>query len=212
MIAAVLSLQPMRVVDKIRFGPFSTAYHSSLVDDAFKTALSAFLESDLIPQLDEPATDAEGTLIATFDKEQHCGPNSLVRDIFTLELTLYSDNGTSELKSDVTFNATNKSFSPRTGYDHYFYLWTPARKEHREREMAAIHRLVDDIKLGRSNRECPICHEPVSAINNPEIFDVRCRGDRCFQYNFHKDEHGRLAHGHFFTKHPAKRTEPSDAL
>lgn len=199
----------MRLVEQLQFGPFSSAYHRELVGDEFTAGLERFLQGELLPQLSEPLRDAEGTLTATFDADRFCGPKSLVRDIFTLELVLVSDAGTSELKSDIVFNAADWSFFPRTGHGNFFYLWTPARKEQRQSEMAEIQCLIDDIQRGESNRECPVCHQPVSAIDNSATFDVRCHSNRCFQYNYHKDERGRLAHGHFFTKHPMKRAKES---
>jgi len=196
----------MQLVDQIQFGPFSTQYHSALVDLKFKTALSAFLDRGLLTQLDEPADDAAGTLVATFDNDRYCGPNSLVRNLFTLELTLFGPDGTSDLKSDIEFDANTKSFSARTGHGHHFYLWTPSRKQDREAEMGLIQRLVDDFQRDHGvGIKCPICNGHVSAIDDPAIFDVRCTEQRCFQYNYHKDDTGRLAHGHFFTKHPAIR-------
>jgi hypothetical protein len=201
----------MRIVDELRFGPFSAAYHRALANDEFKATLQDFLERELLPQLDEPILEADGTLAATFDCDRYCGPNSLVRDIFTLDVVLVGDGGRSDLKSDIVFNASDGSFSPRTGHGHHFYVWTPTRRRNRERELEAIQRVVDDIQHGReSNPECPICAGSLAAVNNADIFDVRCTDNRCFQYNYHKDENGRLAHGHFFAKHPEERAEQCD--
>ncbi len=197
----------MRPVDHIDFGPFSTRYHTTLVDDDFKTSLSAFLDAKLLPQLDVPSDDAAGSLVATFDSDRYCGPNSLVRDIFTLEITLFGPDGNSELKSDIEFHRETETFSPRSGHGHHFYLWTPSRKRAREVEMELIQRLVDDYQRTHCvGLTCPICHGRVEGIDDPMTFDVRCTGQRCFVYNYHKDEAGRLAHGHFFTKHPELRT------
>ncbi|EMI21872.1 hypothetical protein RMSM_01201 [Rhodopirellula maiorica SM1] len=198
----------MRITDQIRFGPFSSAYHRGLVDDAFKATLQQFLERELLPQLDELIRDAEGSLVATFDSDRYCGPNSLVRDVFTLELVLVGDTGTSELKSDIVFNAIDRSFCPRTGHGHRFYVWTPLRRKTHEHEMESIQRVIEIIqRCDETDPECPICAGSVSAINNSDIFEVRCTVNRCFQYNYHKDKNGRLVHGHFFTKHPEERTE-----
>jgi hypothetical protein len=201
----------MQLVGTIRFGPFYTSYHRDLVDATFKKQLERFLRDNLLPQLDSPLQELEGTLTATFDNEKNCGPNSLVRDIFTLECVAVCDDGTSDLKSDIVYDPVGRTFAPRTGFDRYFYVWTPARKRAREDELAAIQRVVDDIMRGdRSEFACPICGGHITAINNPDIFDARCSRQHCFVYNFHKDERGRLAHGHFFTKHPMKRAEQSD--
>ena len=198
----------MPIVDAIRFGPFTADYHRSLVNDDFKVALERFFERELIPQLDNPILSADGAFTATFDEDRYCGPRSLVRDIFSLELSLVDDGGTSDLESDVVFNPKSNSFTPRTGHGHYFYLWTPIRKRQREQELESIQRVVDDIQGNRTHSVlCPICAGTLSTINNADIFVVRCANGRCFQYDYHKDEAGRLAHGHFFTKHPDDRAE-----
>ncbi len=196
----------MLIVDSIRFGPFAADYHRSVVNEQFKATLERFFDRELIPQLDEPIVSADGTFSATFDSDRYCGPNSLVRDIFSLELVLVGDGGNSELKSDVVFDRESGTFSPRTGHGHFFYLWTPSRKRRRKREFELIQRLVDDIQANRTSLlACPICGGTLSAINNADIFDVRCPAKRCFHYNYHKDGEGRLSHGHFFTKHPGER-------
>jgi hypothetical protein len=196
----------MKLVDQIQFGPFSTHYHANLVDADFKTALSAFLDSKLLPQLDEPTDDADGMLVATFDSDRYCGPNSLVKNIFTLEMTLLGPDGNSELKTDIEFHPNTKTFSPRAGYGHHFYVWTPRRKRDRETELELIQRLADDFqRTHRVGLKCPICHGNVTGVDDPTIFDIRCTEQRCFVYNYHKDENGRLAHGHFVTKHPELR-------
>lgn len=198
----------MQLVDQIQFGPFATSYHRKLVDAAFKQRLELFLQVNLLPQLDSSLRELDGAVTATFNNEKNCGSNSLVRNIFTVECVAICDNGTSELKSDIVYDPVGGAFKPRTGHDRYFYVWTPSRKRTREFELAAIQRIVDEIVLGgRNGFDCPICGGLITAINNPDIFDARCSHQRCFVYNFHKDKHGRLLHGHFFTKHPMKRAE-----
>ena len=157
-------------------------------------------------QLDEPAREASGTLTATFDNDRYCGPNSLVRNIFTLEIALYGEDGKSDLKSDIVFNSGTSAFSGRTGHGHHFYLWTPKRKAHRENELEMIQRLVDDFRRTHmTGLKCPICQGNVAGVDDPLTFELRCVDSRCFVYNYHKDEDGRLAHGHFFTYHPTFR-------
>ncbi len=198
----------MKLVDQLRFGPFSTSYHRESVNATFKEQLELFLQHNLILQLDSPLREFDGTLTATFDNEKNCGHTSLVRDIFTLECIAICDDGMSDVNSDIVYDPVHGAFTPRTGFDNFFYVWTPTRKRTRESELSAIQRVVDDIMRGEaSDFECPICGGEITAVNNPEIFDARCKRRRCFVYNFHKDECGRLAHGHFFTTHPMKRTE-----
>ena len=199
----------MRLTDHVRFGPFKTPYHRDLVDADFVHTFEQFLFANLMPQFDSPLRELDGSLTAAFDNEKNCGPNSLVRDIFSFECIAICDDGKSELKSDVVFDATGRTFTPRHGFDRYFYVWTPNRKRQRELELLQIQSVVDDIMRGNlTGLACPICRGNISAVNNTDIFDARCLRHRCFVYNYHKDERGRLAHGHFFTTHPMKRAEP----
>lgn len=194
----------VRLIDHLEFGPFSTSYHRDLVTAAFKEQLEYFLQQNLLPQLDSPLREFEGSLIPTFDSEANCGPNSLVRDIFTLECTLVCDDGVSEFKSDIVYDLASESFTPRTGHRRSFYVWTPTRRSAREEDLSAIQCVVDAIMRGeRRAFECPMCGGKIIAVNNPHQFDARCASQGCFEYNFHKDDRGRLAHGHFFTNHPA---------
>ncbi len=110
----------MALIDKIEFGPFTTSYHRDLVDTTFKEKLDHFLKGSLLSQLDSPLLELSGRLIATFDNVRNCGPNSLVRDIFTLECVAVCDDGTSDLKSDIVYDRKHGIFTPRTGFDHYF--------------------------------------------------------------------------------------------
>lgn len=200
----------MRIVDQIRFGPFGTAYHRALVDDTFQLSLEDFLERNLLPQCDAPIHGADGALTATFDDEQFCGPTSLVRNIFSLELDLFGEAGDSKLKADVVYDVQRQSFAARTGHDYHFYLWTPSRRQQRATELAAIENLVTSTRQGCVDQQtCPICGGNIAVIDDSLTFDVRCRGDHCFKHNYHKDGKGRPVHGHFFVKHPSKRVGPS---
>jgi hypothetical protein len=38
----------------IQFGPFASAYHSAAMTPEFKEALGAFLEKELLPQVEQP--------------------------------------------------------------------------------------------------------------------------------------------------------------
>ena len=194
----------MQIVNKLQLGPFKSHYHRELVGNAFLVSLEQFLAKQLLPKLDGEPNNADGSLIATFPLERNCGPSSLVRDIFTLELQVDGSDGTSHLKADIVYDPLTRTFSPRTGHDHQFYVWTPARKIQRESLMEKIQRLMDDIQRHRQyDDSCPICRGQLSVVDDANMFDVRCREKRCFNYNYHKDERGRLAHGHFRVVHPA---------
>ena len=78
----------MQITNQLEFGPFATQYHRKLVDDEFVRSLEDFLQENLLTQLDRPATEAAGIVNAAFPKNQYCGPNSLVKNFFTLEIHL----------------------------------------------------------------------------------------------------------------------------
>jgi hypothetical protein len=196
----------MQIVDRIQFGPYSTQYHSAIVTNQFKLSLSTFLNTNLLNQLDEPACDANGKLTSTFTSDRYCGPNSLVRNLFSLEIELFGADGKSDLKADIEFHPETQTFSPRSGYGHHFYLWTPSRKRNRDFELKMIRVVVEDFRRTHDKElRCPICHGTLTGVDDSLTFDLRCTDHRCFVYNYHKDEDGRLAHGHFFTKHPETR-------
>lgn len=202
----------MQLVDQIQVGPFTRLYHRDLADVSFKEQLESFLQRNLLSQLDSPIREFSGTLTATYaGNEKKCGPNSSLRNIFTLECVAFCDDGTSELKADIVYDPERRTFRPRTGRDRYFFVWTPLRKKTREAELSAIQRVVDDILRGERRKfTCPICGGKITATNTPNKFDATCMRRRCFVYSFDKDERGRLTHGRFFTKHPEKRAEESD--
>jgi hypothetical protein len=197
----------MQLVATINFGPFRTDYHRDLVDSTFQHQLECFLQQQLVPQLDAALHEFQGTLRAKFDDEMYCGPRSLVRDIFTLECIAVCDDGTSSLKSDIVYDPVHGSFAPRTSHSQFFYVWTPARIRMNRDELAAIQRVIDSVHRGEViELACPLCGGPLTAVNDSRFFDVRCQGQRCFVRNYHKDEDGGLAHGHFIKKHPLERT------
>jgi hypothetical protein len=190
----------MRLVDHIEIGPFTASYHRALVNDVFISSLASFLDDALLSQCDMTPDEAEGSLVAVFDAERYCGENSLVRDLFTLDLRLFADDGVSEIKADIVYDPQSRNFAARPGHNRRFYLWTPRRKEIREDHLAAIQRIVDDVLAGRTVVACcPFCSGAIDVVNDRSLFDVRCLGKRCFEYNYHKDDRGRLLHGHFFT-------------
>ena len=180
--------------DAIVYGPFDADYHRATVQDSFKRALSDFLASKLLPQLDHAFTDAAGTLTACFGEDRFCGPNSLVRDCFRLELQFRGPDGESRIKTEITRDRDGQ-FSARRG--HSLHLWTPSRQRKRQLEQEAIHKTVRAILDNAVEKPfCPLCAAVLQVINAPALFDVVCP-NRCFKYNFHRDENGKPLHGTF---------------
>jgi hypothetical protein len=69
----------------IEFGPFKSDYHKAAVDTDFRDLLNDYLVGQLLPQVDEPFENTVGRLVATYDDQKYCGPNSAVRDFYTLD-------------------------------------------------------------------------------------------------------------------------------
>jgi hypothetical protein len=186
--------------DAILYGPFNAEYHRAVVDDTFKKELREFLASKLLPQLDHVFTDARGTLTACFDEDRYCGPNSLVRDCFRLELQFRGPDGESQIKTEIIRNRDGQ-FSARRG--HSLYLWTPSRQRKCQSVQEAIQTTVDAILDNAVQRSMsPLCSAELRVMNAISLFDVFCP-NRCFKYSFHRDENGRFAHGHFMMATPS---------
>jgi hypothetical protein len=206
--AAVLFLpfsSMRRLVDQLRFGPFAAAYYCALVDDEFKSALESYFERELWPQLDGTPDEIEGTIIARYDKDSFCHPECLVRNIFRIDAVIVDSTGASELDSDIVYDSDSKSFSARTGHDHFFYAWTPSRKQQREAEWGAINRLADDFLRGSgAGLACPICGGEVWGINEPNCFRLRCTAGGCFRIRRNGFQ-GKFVSGSSSLKHPLER-------
>jgi hypothetical protein len=185
--------------DAIVYGPFNAEYHRVIVDDNFKRALREFLASKLLPQLDHAFTDVAGTLTACFDEDRFGGPNSLVRDCFRLEVAFRGSDGESRIKTEVVYHPGGP-FAIRRG--HSLYLWTPLRQRKRQSEQEAIQNTVRTILDHVSDRPtCPLCSTALNVIDAPDLFAVVCP-NRCFDYDFHRNEKGEFLHGHFFMRDP----------
>ncbi|PXX38524.1 hypothetical protein [Undibacterium pigrum] len=188
----------------IQFGPFASAYHSQSTSAEFKLAFSKFLEQHLLPQVEHPFDSTSGTLLASYDDEKYCGPNSLVRDIYNFDFSFHRKSGDDSIKIELVFNARDQSFSTRRNKP--FYLWTVSRRERYQEQGQRIEALCQRIaKQEPVNAVCPICSTSLHVHDSPTLFDVRCP-NRCFNYNYHRDPvDGQFLHGHFF------RGDPVDA-
>src|ERR1700742_856967 len=92
----------------IQFGPFLTSYHQKAVDVQFRELLGAYLEKELLPQVEEPFDSTTGNLTAKIDDDKHCGPNSLVKDTYKLEFSFLRVGSSDDIKVQIRRN-------PRTG-------------------------------------------------------------------------------------------------
>ena len=191
----------MRIADHLRLGKCRTKYHRALVDDCFFDALGHLLDDTISAQLQEPLLSATGTVTPTYNHKRHCGPISLVRDIFTVDARFQSESGETTLKADVMYDLSSQSFRPRNDYDYYF--WTPERQEKHKDNISKIEQYIDRIKRDvDATHRCPICDGMLSVTDSTKLFNVRCVDSDCFVYNYHRDEKGRILHGHFFPSRP----------
>jgi len=182
----------------IEFGPFKSNYHKAAVDAGFREALNDYLVAQLLPQVDEPFDSTVGRLLATYDDQKYCGPNSAVRDFYSLDLEFRRPSGADAIKADLAYSSAQRSFSPRY-QGNPLYLWTASRKEAQTRRTNSIKLVCDRILCGEvATAQCPCCGAELQTINSPGLFDVSCPA-RCFNYNFHRDpQTGAFQHGHFF--------------
>lgn len=187
---------------KLRFGPFKSAYHAEAMTTDFKEALGAFLEIHLLPQVEQPFESTDGSVVAAYNDEKYCGPNSMVRDIYKLEFFFHRPGGSDSIKAELVFSPKNKTFTTRRNKP--LYLWTVRRRE----GYLVQGRNIQDLCARIAKREsaeaiCPLCSTALVVHDSPSLFDVRCPG-RCFSYHYHRDpKDGQFLHGNFFRNEPS---------
>jgi hypothetical protein len=184
----------------IVFGPFRTNYHSLAVDGAFRESLSAYLEKNLLPQVEDPYSSTEGTLVAAFNEEKYCGPNSLVKDVYVLDFSFVREGERDSIKVDLIRNNDTGEFRPRyrgAGLE----LSTAKRRAAGGAFLRDIQTLVDRILRGEETElVCPSCGGQMTLVNSLHLFDLTCPVG-CVTYNFHRDpESGAASHGHVFCR------------
>jgi len=187
----------------IVFGPFATNYHREIANDSFKEALSAFLESELLPQVEQPYESTSGSLTAMYNEERYCGPHSALRDNFCLKFSFHGAAGDETLDTVIEFDPRSGSFK-RHGLTPV-YLWTQRRREKQRIEDERHDRMKRGIQLlcqrilkrEVADPTCPKCSDNLKVTDRPDLFDIRCPSG-CFNYNFHRDpSSGEFLHGHF---------------
>src|SRR5215204_5732066 len=125
----------------IKFGPFKTVYHKHAVDEGFREALSAFLQRELLPQLDGDYLRTHGRLTAEFNENKYCGPNSAVRDAYKVEFSFVQREGVAEVNAKIYRDPKTGSFRPR--YKALpLTLWTQKRKQEQQVFRQAIDAIV----------------------------------------------------------------------
>jgi hypothetical protein len=181
----------------IQFGPFLTQYHQRAVNKEFREALSAYLEAELLPQVDEPFGSTTGSLTAEVNEERLCGPGSLVKDTYKLDFQFLRPGSPDKIQAKIRRSPRTGAFTSRDP----LYLWTVKRKKQDEIYRANIDDIVARITRGESAAwQCPRCESPLRLVNQERVFDLTCpRG--CFNYSFHRDPTtGEFLHGHFFSR------------
>jgi hypothetical protein len=186
---------------QVTFGPFLSEYHRALVGETFREALGDFIRERLLSQVDHQVDAMVGGVVACFDEDKYCGPNSAVRNLFRLNLAFRHEDDESRIEIDLECGPQAAGFSPRRGES--LYVWTPSRRNRRQAEQTSVRLMVKHIlEEGVQIALCPLCSLPLRVVNTAAIFDVSCPA-RCFKFNFHKDEDGQPLHGHFFMGKPA---------
>lgn len=190
----------------IQYGPARTAYHQNAMDDRFKEALGAYLERDLLPQVDEPYDSTAGSVAPVFNEERYCGPHSAVRDVYRLRFSFIRSGSRDELDVQLYHDVTTGAFRPRYK-GRSLLLWTRNRMNTARAFRSAIDGLVQRIMDGEKNEyACPRCGAILRLVDSPNLFDLSCPSS-CFNYHLHRDPEAReFRHGHFFSKDNAEST------
>lgn len=189
------------IFSNIQFGPFKSNYHALAITEDFKDGLNDYLEKHLLTQVEEPFEAVSGSLLAAYDEERYCGPNSIVRDIYKFEFSFHRSSGDDTIKEELVFNPQTKRFSTRRNAP--LYLWTNKRRTKYQQQSTCIQMLCEKIaKRAVVEAVCPLCAAKLAVHDEPSLFDVRCP-NRCFNYNYHRDpKDGAFLHGHFFQNKP----------
>lgn len=184
----------------IQLGPFNTAYHRRVVDQRFREALGAYLERELLPQVDEPFERTEGRLTAEVNEERFCGPHSAVKDIYRLEFSFIREGSADTITAEIRYYPDTNCFRVRRAHQPLI-LWTAKREKAARAYCAAIDDTVARITGGEKGEwKCPACGGALKLVDSPNLFDLACpRG--CFVYNFHRvPGTTQYRSGHFFTR------------
>ena len=191
------------LIRTIEIGPLETEYHRQEVDEEFLAALGRFIEQKILPQAEEPYSSTEGSLVPPFNEERYCGPNSAVRNIYSLKLTLVRKSGSDEFKGDIRFK--DGAFQMRRRHESPI-LWTARLKKEETDFRVGLQNLVKRVlkneETGGEKTEwhCPRCEKVLGLVLSPHIFDLSC-ANGCFTYNFHRHpETKEFLHGHMYSK------------
>jgi hypothetical protein len=186
----------------IRIGPFATQYHRSSVDATFCADLYDHLCHALLPQVTIAYEEVGGSLVAVFDEDRFCGPNSVVKNIYRLVMVFRCGDTTEEVDAELKYVPSTRSFVRHKG--KALYLWTVGRKARVSEVEQRIEEVCRAIERGeRLAGPCPVCGAELRIADNDRLFDVTCPS-HCFSYNYHRHPETRgFVHGHLFMKEPA---------
>lgn len=185
---------------KLVFGPFAAAYHRDAVDDLFRSRLSRFVEEQLLPLSTLCRPEVSGAVTAFADEDRHCGPNSAVKEIYRLQITLADGKLTEDFDQEIIHRPEAETFTVRG--DRPLYLWTVERKRRQVENEKAIEALISKICNGLREAQCPVCGAPVDVSDEAEIFGAKC-SEGCFYWHYHRFElGGEPVHGTFMMKDP----------
>jgi len=193
----------------IRYGPFHTDYHRVAVDDGFCEALSAYLEEQLLPQVEDPFESTEGSLVAEFDEEKYCGPASFAKGVYKLNFAFVRASGRDDVEVEIYRDPKTGAFRVRRPFQS-LVLRTEREKVAKEAFTQTMLELVGDIMAGKPvDLTCPSCGRGMDLRNAPDHFCLHCL-QGCFLYYADRDpDTGDISKGTIISK---PRTGGRDAV
>lgn len=186
----------------ILYGPFHTAYHRAVVDDAFKEALGRYLEGVLLPQVDEVYEWTRGTLVPEVNEERFCGPRSVVRDNYKLEFVFGRKDSEDKVSKKIRWTPKAGSFGPLRGGGNELYLLARARQAKLVKCKKSGEIAVRQLLSGEdAESTCGSCSASLGASVNGDMVEVICP-NRCFVFRGHFELDSRVMKSAHFWGRP----------
>jgi hypothetical protein len=158
----------------LQFGPFETRYHRHAVNDEFRRAFSAYLERELLPQVEEPFDVTEGTLRAAYKREKFCGPRSAIKDAYAFKFSFLRQGSSDDIEMHLYQDLRAGTFQPRFKNERLF-LWTRQRKERERLFISGIHDMAAAIARGeRREWFCSCCNHHLTLEEETEVCRLNC--------------------------------------
>ena len=173
------------VRQSILFGPFKTEHHSRTVDERFREAFFAFLESKFLPQVDGQFTRVDGRLTSYYDDQKYFGPLSVVKHRYFYEFRLHSAEGTETARGEIDYDPKTATFSEsKVRPPHVDSL----SRQRRMKDMTVkISSIIERFKAGERGLVCPDCGSVLSVWyleDRKFVKDISCPTHGCLRVHF----------------------------